>query len=29
MPDRFHKPGEMAAYQAFAVAQWTDAQPTD
>ncbi|MFB4305688.1 CU044_5270 family protein [Actinomadura sp. GTD37] len=27
MPDRFHKPGEMIAYQAFDVAEWTDANP--
>ncbi|MFF4238478.1 CU044_5270 family protein [Actinomadura geliboluensis] len=27
MPDRFHKPGELAAYQAFEVAEWTNAQP--
>ncbi|GAA1888381.1 CU044_5270 family protein [Actinomadura bangladeshensis] len=27
MPDRFHKPGEMVAYQAFEVAEWTDAKP--
>lgn len=27
MPDRFHKPGEMVAYQAFEVAEWTDANP--
>ncbi|MBE1532672.1 CU044_5270 family protein [Actinomadura algeriensis] len=27
MPDRFHKPGELAGYQLFAVAEWTDEQP--
>jgi hypothetical protein len=27
MPDRFHKPGEMVAYKAFEVAEWTNAQP--
>jgi hypothetical protein len=27
MPDRFHKPGELAAYKAFEVAEWTNAQP--
>ncbi|MES9607896.1 CU044_5270 family protein [Actinomadura sp. NPDC000929] len=27
MPDRFHKPGEVAAYRAFEVAGWTDARP--
>lgn len=27
MPDRFHRPGELAAYQAFEVTEWTDAQP--
>ncbi|TDD73883.1 hypothetical protein E1293_30340 [Actinomadura darangshiensis] len=27
MPDRFHKPGEMAAYQVFEIAEWTDADP--
>ncbi|WUI00317.1 CU044_5270 family protein [Spirillospora sp. NBC_00431] len=27
MPDRFHRPGELASYQAFAVTEWTDADP--
>ncbi|MEV4001125.1 CU044_5270 family protein [Actinomadura sp. NPDC049753] len=27
MPDRFHKPGEVAAYRAFEIAGWTDARP--
>ncbi|SFP79974.1 MULTISPECIES: CU044_5270 family protein [Actinomadura] len=27
MPDRFHRPGELAAYQAFEVTEWTDAPP--
>lgn len=27
MPDRFHRPGELAAYQAFEVTEWTDADP--
>ncbi|MGC4957197.1 CU044_5270 family protein [Actinomadura citrea] len=27
MPDRFHKPGEVAAYRAFEIAEWTNAQP--
>jgi hypothetical protein len=26
MPDRFHRPGELAAYQAFEIAEWTDVQ---
>jgi hypothetical protein len=25
MPDRFHRPGELAAYQAFEITEWTDA----
>ncbi|MEV5829297.1 CU044_5270 family protein [Spirillospora sp. NPDC052242] len=28
MPDRFHEPGELAAYQLFAVAEWTDERPS-
>ncbi|MFD0899041.1 CU044_5270 family protein [Actinomadura sediminis] len=27
MPDRFHKPGELAGYQLFAVAEWTNDKP--
>ncbi|CNE67220.1 Uncharacterised protein [Mycobacterium tuberculosis] len=27
MPDRFHKPGEIAAYRAFQIAEWTNTQP--
>ncbi|OLT32564.1 hypothetical protein BJF79_08355 [Actinomadura sp. CNU-125] len=27
MPDRFHKPGELAGYRLFAVAEWTDERP--
>ncbi|WP_433474690.1 CU044_5270 family protein [Spirillospora sp. CA-142024] len=27
MPDRFHKPGELASYQAFQITEWTNAQP--
>ncbi|SNS19909.1 CU044_5270 family protein [Actinomadura mexicana] len=27
MPDRFHKPGEVAAYRAFEIAEWTNARP--
>ncbi|WP_026405101.1 CU044_5270 family protein [Actinomadura rifamycini] len=27
MPDRFHKPGELAGYQLFTVAEWTDERP--
>ncbi|MGH3239555.1 MAG: hypothetical protein ACRDNL_04190, partial [Spirillospora sp.] len=26
-PDRFHRPGELASYEAFAVTEWTDAAP--
>ncbi|WP_067827214.1 CU044_5270 family protein, partial [Actinomadura kijaniata] len=27
LPDRFHKPGELAGYQIFEVSEWTDAEP--
>ena len=27
MPDRFHRPGELASYQVFEVTEWTNAQP--
>ncbi|WP_149258907.1 CU044_5270 family protein [Actinomadura sp. K4S16] len=27
MPDRFHRPGEMAAYRAFEITEWTDTEP--
>lgn len=27
MPDRFHEPGEVAAYRAFETTEWTNAQP--
>ncbi|GAA2111145.1 CU044_5270 family protein [Actinomadura alba] len=27
MPDRFHRPGEVAAYQVFEVTEWTNAEP--
>ncbi|WP_141580608.1 CU044_5270 family protein [Actinomadura sp. WMMA1423] len=27
MPDRFHKPGEMAAYRAFEITEWTNTPP--
>ncbi|MDL4771952.1 CU044_5270 family protein [Actinomadura xylanilytica] len=28
MPDRFHKPGEMVAYEAYEVTEWTDKKPS-
>ncbi|WP_336204941.1 CU044_5270 family protein [Nonomuraea sp. LPB2021202275-12-8] len=27
MPDRFHRPGELASYQVFEVTEWTDTEP--
>ncbi|GAA4105053.1 CU044_5270 family protein [Actinomadura miaoliensis] len=27
MPDRFHRPGELASYELFEVAEWTDTPP--
>ncbi|MFI0484136.1 CU044_5270 family protein [Actinomadura sp. 9N215] len=27
MPDRFHRSGELASYQAFAVTEWTNTEP--
>lgn len=27
MPDRFHRPGELASYQVFEVSEWTNAEP--
>ncbi|MFI0448934.1 CU044_5270 family protein [Actinomadura sp. 6N118] len=27
MPDRFHKPGEIASYKAYELGEWTDTEP--
>ncbi|MFC6879189.1 MULTISPECIES: hypothetical protein [Actinomadura] len=27
MPDRFHRPGELASYEVFEVSEWTNAEP--
>ncbi|MFB4315050.1 CU044_5270 family protein [Actinomadura sp. 21ATH] len=27
MPDRFHRPGELAGYEVYQVTEWTDAEP--
>ncbi|XVQ10611.1 CU044_5270 family protein [Spirillospora sp. CA-255316] len=27
MPDRFHRPGELAAYEVFEITEWTDREP--